>query len=155
MEGYIALIIENESLNFQFLNSSIGLEPSKMVKKGEKSKVGRVALGDRWIYDIHFLEDDFSEKVFKFIDILDARKDIINKVKETATVEIAFYIVSEMGQFGYALTAEQLKQFSSFGVNINFDLLSYGLVEKENGEMVGLVDILEMAEKKYTKTAWE
>lgn len=134
MEGFIALIIENENLNFQFLKSIIELEPSRIVKKGEKKKLrNRVleSINDRWMYEMDFLEDDFTEKVSKFIDILDKRKDALNKVKETASVEITFCVVSEMGQFGYTLTAEQLKKFSSLGVNINFDILSYGLVERE------------------------
>lgn len=155
MDGFVALIIRNEGLDFPFLNSSMGIEPGRIVKKGEKSKAGGVSFEDKWIYDIHFAENNFSEKVFEFINIFSERKKVFNKVKETATVEITFCIVSETGQFGYTLTAEQLKQFTSFGVNINFDLLSYGLVEKENGEMVELVDILEMAERQYTKTIRE
>lgn len=152
--GFITLRIMGKDLNFEFLNSFIELEPGTIVKKGEKLRRG-VALEDRWFYEMKFSEDDFSEKVSEFIDILNKRKDKIHKVKETATVDISFYISSEMAQFGYTLTAEQLKQLGSFGENIYFDLLSYGLVEKENGEMVGLDDVLKMVEKEYEEKEGE
>ena len=76
MQGYMALIIEEENLNFHLLNNSIGLEPSRIVKKGQKIIGDRVSLKDRWIYKIEFLEDDFSQKVNEFIDTLIERKDI-------------------------------------------------------------------------------
>ena len=82
MQGYMALIIEEENLNFHLLNNSIGLEPSRIVKKGQK----------------------------------------------IAIVEINFYINSEKGQFGYTLCTEQLSKISSFGININFHILSFGSV---------------------------
>lgn len=128
MQGYMALIIEEENLNFHLLNNSIGLEPSRIVKKGQKIIGDRVSLKDRWIYKIEFLEDDFSQKVNEFIDTLIERKDIINSVKNTAIVEINFYINSEKGQFGYTLCTEQLSKISSFGININFHILSFGSV---------------------------
>lgn len=158
--GFMVITIMGESLNFEFLSSFVGLEPSMTVKKGRKKKLGEriyETLEDRWEwgYEMKFSENDFSKKVSEFISILNERKDKIHKVKETATVEITFCISSEMAQFGYTLTAEQFKQFSSFGVNINFELISYGLVEKEDGEMVGLDDILKMVEKKYAEKARE
>lgn len=134
MEGFMALIIEGENLNFQFLKAFIGLEPDRTVKKGQKRKLGKrvwESLEDRWIYEMKFLEENFSEKVSELTDILNIRKDKINKVKETASVKITFSIVSELGQFGYTLTSEQLKTFSSLGIDIDFDILSYGLVEME------------------------
>lgn len=128
MQGYMALTIEGEGLNFQFLNSFIGLEPNRTVKKGQKIIGERVSLKDRWMYRIEFLEDDFSEKVFQFIEKILGKKDIISQVRETATVEINFYINSQKGQFGYTLSAEQLNKISSFGININFHILSFGNV---------------------------
>ncbi len=128
MQGYMALIIEGEGLNFQFLNTFIGLEPSRTVKKGQKIIGERVSLKDRWMYRIEFLEDDFSEKVFQFIEAIYGQKDIISQVRKTATVEINFYINSEEGQFGYTLSAEQLNMISSLGININFHILSFGSV---------------------------
>lgn len=129
MHGYIALTISGKFLDFDEISKNISLEPIKTVKKGQRVHLNMEVSEEQWIYKINFLDEDFTNKINCFLMNINSYKNYIYDLLKTKKVELNCYLNSEMGQFGFTLTVEQIIRIQQLGLNINFHILSYGLVE--------------------------
>lgn len=129
--GKISLIIRDESLDFDLIESLLLVKATKAIKKGQFISKSRIAKCDIWKFDIKLNSlDDFESKMEQFLDTFLEAKIAIFKLQELYNhVGVVFSLSSEYGQLGFSLTSVLLKKISELELEIAFDIISFGKVE--------------------------
>ena len=111
------------------IDAIIGFEPTQVIKKGESITSKRVAPYNIWMYLLEFDSTNFDYVTEIFAQRLSRFKDNIKSIiPRYERVEIDIYVRSEYGQFGFTICNNELAELSTMGLNINFHILSFGLV---------------------------
>lgn len=74
---------------------------------------------------------DFNLGVEEYIAQLYSRKEAIKEIKKLPGVNmyLCCYICSEMGQIGFTISSKVTNWLSELELDLNIDILSYGMVE--------------------------
>ena len=116
------------------IDKKMDLCATRIINTGEEVSIGKRTQKNVWIHEIKFSgEDDFQLKLKEFAKILYARKNSIGElVLKYEFVSIDIYIRSELGQLGFTIYPETLKQIGELQCDMNIHILSYGQAEEYN-----------------------
>ena len=130
INGKIGFSVYSENTFDEQIEKILCITPKKIIKKGEKIGSHLIAPKNAWLYHIEFHDyDDFASKAVDFYDQLLGQQGGINFLKTKYDVSIDMYIGSDLGQMGYTLPTKMIKMASQIDLDINFHILSFGLVE--------------------------
>lgn len=129
MKGSITLIISNDVLNMIELKKFIKLKPTRFINKGDLLLLNKIADCDRWIYEKKFSENDMEQVIDTFFERLCSNNLSVKDFIKTVNVNLKIGIVSEYGQIGFSLTNNQISVIQSLGLHIDFDIISFGMVD--------------------------
>lgn len=129
--GEIVFSICDKNVDFEDLRINIPIEYYKVIKRGELIANCRTAPYDIW---------SIEKKVDNYNDINIRLKEIINMIipysqyiKQALIlyqeVNLDFYIRSEYGQMGFSINSDNISLLQLLGLDINFNILSYGKVD--------------------------
>lgn len=129
IQGEIVLKIYDN--NFDFVSLKDFLKPSKITNKGDLVGGDRVVQNSSLSYSVRFDSyEDFELKIDRFSDKIDNEIDQLTILRKTCDrIDLNIYIRSENGQFGFILPINAIKRLSQLKVDINFHILSFGMVE--------------------------
>lgn len=115
------------------LDLGFNFSPTRVVKEGEIIALGRKASKNRWLYEKKFKgEKEYIENMDRLTELLmDKIDDIWQAIDQYEDVSIDVYLRSELAQIGFSMPAYILKRIATIGCSINFDILSFGMVEQE------------------------
>lgn len=132
--GSFTISISDSNLEFSSIEKNIGIQPTKVIKKGQL--IGRLenkkAPYDIWVYEIKISnqEDIFVHLANLLNDLIPYSEYIQEISKIYDEVSINCYLRSNYAQIGFELTAEMIKTLQKLGLGINFHILSFGEVEE-------------------------
>ena len=131
INGTIAFTISDNDLDIAEIETELCFKPTKCVKRGQQISKFKIAPFDVWLYQIDFEgEMSFENELDNLMAELSKSLSAINNIrKRYREVTLDFYIRSEMGQMGLTLNSSTLQKLACVGLDANFHILSYGLVE--------------------------
>ncbi|MDQ7095869.1 DUF4279 domain-containing protein [Desulfosporosinus sp. PR] len=133
LSGSFAFSISDLKLDFCELESEILIEPTKIIRRGQM--VGKFknieAPYDVWLYEISITDnnDIFSQLSLMLDNLLPYKKYIYEASKQYEKVIISCYLRSDFGQIGFQLNNDIIFKLASFGLSIDFHILSFGSVK--------------------------
>lgn len=129
MEGSICLTIADDVLNSEEIKNILKLEPSKFIEKNHNGN--KRIKKSVWIYKMKFTDNDSLKGTLdRFIMIFSEKQELIKILqKKYKEIYIKVYLRSDYGQIGYTLKKDFLKKLVLLDMDIDFDILSFGLVE--------------------------
>lgn len=133
ISGSFTLSISDPNLDFKDIERNIGIQPTKLIKKGQllTKLESRKAPYDIWLYEIKVLDEgDVLEYLAKLLkDLLPYSKYIQKISKCYDQVTINCYLRSDFAQMGFEITYEIINMLQKLSLGINFHILSFGRVE--------------------------
>jgi len=127
MQGKFSISISSANDFTEDFDRILSINATNIIRKGQV--IGRQqSLYNRWIYSEAFTEDTFSSQFELFIFKLVGLSDKIQSIIKIHDTQVNIYIQSEMGQLGYIITAKTLQLLAELKLDINFHILSFGLV---------------------------
>lgn len=133
ISGSFTFSISVSNLNFVEIEENIGIEATKVIKKGQSivRLENRLAPYDIWLYEIKiFSEREFFMPLVKLLSDLQPYSKYIDEIrKKYDQVTINCYLRSEYAQIGFEITPEIINMLQKLGLSINFHILSFGGVE--------------------------
>ena len=99
------------------------------VKKGDKFAGFISVPHDTVIFEKNYSDFEYGSQ--DFIMHLYYKKNVLNKIKKMNSINLYLccYICSEMGQIGFFVSSTIMKYLSEIELDLNFDILSFGLAE--------------------------
>lgn len=122
----------SKSIDFREVQKKIPLEDMRFITKGEKITVDQISSFDLASYEKKFRFDkDYEHSPLdEFLgDILKYESGINDLLSQDYKFELDFHIHSEMAQIAFELTNQNIKFLEKLGVDLNYYILSDGLVE--------------------------
>jgi hypothetical protein len=132
ISGEFTFSIRDKKLNFYDITSSLNLEPTQIIKKGQYLNKFTKAPFDIWLYKREIIEyNDYEfDSLQILLEELLPHSKVINEFKEVYDdVSINCYFRSDMGQIGFELPLNIISKLNRLDLNLNFHILSYGGVE--------------------------
>ncbi|MGM0878269.1 MAG: DUF4279 domain-containing protein [Bacillota bacterium] len=144
ISGEFTFSIRDENLDFFDINNRLKLEPTKIIKKGQglNNTLG-TAPYDIWLYKSKIRENDHDEfdRLEILLEELSPYSNYIKEFKEKyEDVSINCYFRSDMGQIGFEIPSNVIRNLVTLDLKLNFHILSYGEVESpqeaDNNELL-------------------
>lgn len=122
----------------------VDIIPMKTVKKGDVIFRGRKAPKNRWMYKLEFdNEEEFYPKLEGMINQLCERSEYVNQLtKMYEEVSINIFIGSDLAQIGLFLPNHIVKKIALLDCEVEIEMISYGMVEDEDGRLADIKGIL-------------
>lgn len=130
MNGSFVFSVADEK-NINVIEKELNVLPTKIIHKGEKISIHRIAKKNRWIYSYDF-KDNINNNICEFLDLfLKNNSKILKKIKASyEEVNLTIQIRSDYGQIGLIINQNILKRISKLNIDLEIDILSFGMVEK-------------------------
>lgn len=129
MNGNISLSIMSEENKLDFIDSLLDIKATKIIHKGDIIAVKRISQNNIWLYSIKFDENQYNETIEIFMKRLIKSIDIIKELKKKYIVTLTLYVRSEFAQMGICLDKSIIKMVSQLDLDLEIDILSFGMVE--------------------------
>ena len=125
---FVLTIIDSSNMIFE-QNFIEKFEPAILVKKGQ-SIANRIAEKNVWSYALEFNSYmDFAERFRLFVNKLSENIHHINELKRSfETIKITIFVRSDYAQLGYQVPSEILCDLAKLKLDLEFQVLSFGLV---------------------------
>ncbi|MEX1376255.1 MAG: DUF4279 domain-containing protein [Eubacteriales bacterium] len=129
--GDLVLRIYDENLDFDEISHNIKLEPTTIIKQGEKIRGKRNAPYDGWLYikQIDNWENKFDQLNAMLDELLDYAEFIRMAKEKYKYVAFTFYIRTNSGQIGFQIPEITVKKLEELNIGLEFDILSFGMAE--------------------------
>ncbi|OWA37804.1 hypothetical protein B9G55_07120 [Saccharibacillus sp. O16] len=132
LRGESALSFINSRFSENQINDLLGVEATRTITKGQplRKTDDEVAEKNIWILKerIAFNETP-GDSLARLLDRLPLEQvQMIAKACEE--VRISVNVRSELGQIGFSIEPEVLARLVDFGIRLDVDILSFGMVEK-------------------------
>jgi len=126
--GNCSLMIRGHELNFNEIENSLKINPSRVVKKGEIiSKVVGESEYDLWVYEIKLDEAKKPDQTLRdLLSIFNPRKAYIQNIAKSADVRIKCYVQSDDAQIYFELSPNTINELASLGIKFEITILSWG-----------------------------
>lgn len=132
MEMYgeiVFAIADKKNIDVEF-----DIQPTRIVKKGEVVALGRKAPKNKWMYIVKFSEEkEMLEKIEALTDLMISKKDsIVQIIDKYESVSMDVYLRTISAQIGFSMPTNILKKLAELGCTVNFNILSFGMVENDD-----------------------
>lgn len=129
MNGSFVFSVADEK-NINVIEKVLNVLPTKIIHKEEKLSIDRIAKKNRWIYSYEF-KDNLSHNICEFLDLLlENDGEILKEIKASyQEVNLTIQIRSDYGQIGLIINKNILKRISKLNIDLEIDILSFGMVE--------------------------
>ncbi|MBO4375072.1 MAG: hypothetical protein J5829_08210 [Lachnospiraceae bacterium] len=116
-------------MDFDYICNKLGPENCDKKKKGDKFAGFISVPHDTVIFEKNYSDFEYGSQ--DFIMHLYYKKNVLNKIKKMNSINLYLccYICSEMGQIGFFVSSTIMKYLSEIELDLNFDILSFGLAE--------------------------
>ena len=133
LTGNASFSIYGKSLDFELIKEILPISPSKIIRRGEWIGLGNNirASYDSWIYDIPAKNNvDLVGALTELLDILMPCSQAIKRIKSIyEDTSIQCYLRSDYGQIGFSLNEEILQKAAQLEIQVDFHILSFGMIE--------------------------
>lgn len=121
-------IADIKNIEVQF---GIDIQPTKVIKKGQIIALGKKAPKNRWLYEIKYDgEKEYNQNLERMVSQLCERSEYINQLTQLyEEISINIYIRSDFAEIGYSLPNHILQKLSKLNCELNFYILSFGMVK--------------------------
>lgn len=134
VSGSFTFSISDQNLDFKDIESNIGLQPTKIVEKGQPITrlTSREAPYDIWLYEknIYDGEDIMVHLADLLSDLLPYSKYILEISKHYKQVTIDCYLRSNFAQIGFQISHNTISMLEKLDLSLNFHILSFGEVRE-------------------------
>lgn len=129
MNGNISLSIMSEENKLDFIDSLLDIKATKIIHKGDIIALKKISQNNIWLYSIKFDENQYNETIEIFMKRLIKSIDIIKELKKKYIVTLTLHVRSEFAQMGICLDKSIIKMVSQLDLDLEIDVLSFGMVE--------------------------
>lgn len=118
--------------------------PTRTVKKGDIVFRERRAPKNRWMYKLEFdNEEEYYTNLERMINQLCERSEYVNQLtKMYEEVSINIFIGSDFAQIGFYLPNHIVKRIALLDCEVEIEMISFGMVEDEDGRLADIKGIL-------------
>lgn len=125
-----SICIYGDVIDFDEISKKLSLTPTKIIEKNQVIVGERIADKSIWSYKISANEGEDLEIILRqLVEIVYLKKNVILQISEEYEIRINCYVRSEFGQIGFSISPDIMSILSEINVEIDFHILSYGMVE--------------------------
>lgn len=123
----IGLIITT-TIKLELITQIMGIAPTKSVQKcDEKSVLSDKLNSNMWIFRERFkYQSDIDTCMYKFFKSIPNLKDKIYEANRYGSCVLRISLVSEYGQIGFSLSANNIQFLSELDIPVEVSIFSYG-----------------------------
>ena len=132
LEHRFSFIIEGEGLPVEQIAAQLGLEPTKVIRRGDvlNRLPEIVAEADEWVHTVDLTAPDgVDEGLNVLLAALMAHKAELDAIKAQWKASMRLYVQSDYAQIAYSLMPETLTKLVAVGLPLEVSTLSWGVVD--------------------------
>ena len=128
-QARFSLIVEGEGLPFDEIGTTLGLEPTRIIRKGDV--LNRLPLieaaTDEWTYTVALCTPvGVDSQLNHFLAELILHQDELAELSRDWTITLRLYVQSDYAQISYQLMPETLQRLVALGLPLDVSSLSWG-----------------------------
>ena len=125
----LALTIRGEKLEIARLGEALGLEPTRVVLKGDQLNRLPLILAqeDQWVYIVQLSEPEGKdEKMNELLAHLLTHWDALSEIAHQSKVTLELSLRSDKARISYCLMPDTLQKIVALGIPLNVSSVSWG-----------------------------